>query len=77
MCFSMKAPSPPPPPPVPAAPASEVNAGQAMLREKAPKAPQTAYSTPLSTVRKRGKAALKIDLDQSNLSGGGSGVNIP
>ena len=75
MCFSQ--PSAPPPPPVPAPPATEVNAGQATLRQKAPQAPVSPTSTPLSVGKKRGKSALKIDLDQSNLSGGGSGVNIP
>jgi hypothetical protein len=75
MCFSQ--PKAPPPPPVPAAPASEINASQTMLREKAPQAPSAASSTPLSVSKKRGKSALKIELDQSNLMGGGSGVNIP
>ena len=75
MCFSQ--PKAPPPPPVPAAPASEINASQATLRERAPQAPAAASSTPLSVSKKRGKAALKIELDQSNLTGGGSGVNIP
>jgi hypothetical protein len=75
MCFSQ--PKAPPPPPVPAAPATEVNASQATLRERAPQAPASAASTPLSVSKKRGKSALKIDLDQSNLMSGGSGVNIP
>ncbi len=75
MCFSQ--PKAPPPPPIPAAPATEVNASQATLRQKAPTAPSTAMSTPLSVGKKRGKASLKVDLDQSNLYSGGSGVNIP
>jgi len=75
MCFSQ--PKAPPPPPVPAPPATEVNASQATIREKAPQAPASASSAPLSVSKKRGKSALKIDLDQSNLMSGGSGVNIP
>jgi hypothetical protein len=75
MCFSQ--PKAPPPPPIPAPPATEVNAGQNTIREKAPQAPSSASSTPLSVSKKRGKSALKIDLDQSNLTGGGSGVQIP
>jgi hypothetical protein len=75
MCFSQ--PKAPPPPPVPAPPATEVNASQATLRERAPQAPAAATSTPLSVSKKRGKAALKVELDQSNLMSGGTGVNIP
>jgi len=75
MCMS--SPKAPPPPPIPAAPATEVNASQATLRQKAPQAPATASSTPLSVGKKRGKASLVVDLDQSNLSSGSSGVNIP
>jgi hypothetical protein len=54
-----------------------VNASSTALREKAPTTPQTAVGTPLSVSKKRGKSALRIELDQSNLSGGQSGVNIP
>jgi hypothetical protein len=45
--------------------------------QKAPQTPATASSTPLSVGKKRGKASLVVDLDQSNLSSGSSGVNIP
>jgi hypothetical protein len=67
----------PPPPPVPAPPATEVNASATALREKAPTTPQTASGTPLSVAKRKGKSALRVELDQSNLQGGQSGINIP
>ena len=66
-----------PPPPVPAPPATEVNASATALREKAPTTPQTASGTPLSVAKRKGKSALRVELDQSNLQGGQSGINIP
>jgi hypothetical protein len=76
MCLP-SSPKMPPPPPVPAAPATEINANSTALREKAPTAPQTASGTPLSVAKRKGKSALRIELDQSNLQGGQSGINIP
>jgi hypothetical protein len=35
------------------------------------------YQPILKCRKKRGKASLVVDLDQSNLSSGSSGVNIP
>lgn len=75
MCMPSK-PKMPPPPPIPAPPATEVNAGQATLRDRAPKTPQVATGTPTSAFKKRGKAALRIPLD-SQLVGNSVGVNIP
>jgi len=75
MCMS--SPKAPPPPPIPAPPATEINASQATLQQKAPQTPSTAGSTPLSVGKKKGKASLVVDLDQSNLSSGSSGINIP
>jgi hypothetical protein len=68
-------PKPPAPQPIPAPPASQVNMASTNLMDKAPDAPSTAGKTPFQ--KKKGKNALKIELDQSNLSGGQSGVNIP
>lgn len=76
MCMP-SSPKMPAPPPIPAPPATVVNASSTALREKAPTTPQTASGTPLSVAKKRGKSALRIELDQSNLSGGQSGVYIP
>jgi len=76
MCLP-SSPKMPPPPPVPAPPATEVNASATALREKAPTTPQTASGTPLSVAKRKGKSALRIELDQSNLQGGQSGINIP
>lgn len=69
-------PSLPPPPPIPAPPATEVNAGETKLRDKAPQAPQSATGTPASAYRKKGKASLRVPLEQ-NLLTGQTGVNIP
>jgi hypothetical protein len=76
MCLP-SSPKMPPPPPVPAPPATEVNASATALREKAPATPQTASGTPLSVAKRKGKSALRVELDQSNLQGGQSGINIP
>jgi hypothetical protein len=76
MCLP-SSPKMPPPPPVPAPPATEVNASATALREKAPTTPQTASGTPLSVAKRKGKSALRVELDQSNLQGGQSGINIP
>ena len=75
MCMPSK-PKMPSPPPIPAAPATEVNAGQATLRDRAPKTPQVASGTPTTAFKKRGKAALRIPLD-SSLIGNAVGINIP
>ena len=75
MCMPSK-PKTPPPPPIPAAPATEVNAGQANLRDKAPKTPQVASGVPTTAFKKRGKAALRIPLD-STLMGNTTGNVIP
>lgn len=66
----------PPAPPIPAPPATEVNAGEARLRDKAPQAPQSATGTPANAYKKRGKASLRVPLEQ-NLLSGQTGVNIP
>ena len=75
MCVPSK-PKAPPAPPIPAPPATEVNAGQATLRDKAPKIPQTAQGVPTTAFKRRGKAALRIPLDNT-LVGNSTGVNIP
>lgn len=75
MCVPSK-PKLPPPPPTPAPPATEVNAAQARLRDQAPDAPQTAKGVPNTQARRRGKAALRIPLQQNILTET-MGVNIP
>lgn len=78
MCVPSSPKPPPPPPPAPP-PASEVNAAEIRRRELAPKAPQAATEqspTMATQKRRRGKAALRIPLQQSYI-GGGTGVNIP
>jgi len=76
-----KAPPPPPPPPPAPVPAEQVNRAEIKRRELAPKAPQTRKEvsqtdpTVATQKRRRGKAALRIPLQQSYL-GGGTGVNI-
>lgn len=67
---------PPPPPPPPAMPATEVNASNTRLRERAPKAPQVNTSSNVSYSKKRGKSALRIPL-QIGVGSSGTGVNLP
>ena len=77
MCgFSRPKYTPPPPPPTPAPPATEINAGQARLREKAPKAPQVRTASTVSYSKKRGKQALRIPLQVGGTSSQ-SGANVP
>ena len=77
MCgFSRPKYTPPPPPPTPAPPATEINAGQARLREKAPKAPQGRTASTVSYSKKRGKQALRIPLHVGGTSSG-TGANVP
>ena len=77
MCgFSRPKYTPPPPPPTPAPPATEINAGQARLREKAPKAPQVRTASTVSYSKKRGKQALRIPL-QVGVTSSGTGANVP
>ena len=77
MCgFSSPKYTPPPPPPTPAPPATEINAGQARLREKAPKAPQVRTASTVSYSKKRGKQALRIPLQVGGTSSG-TGANVP
>ena len=77
MCgFSRPKYTPPPPPPTPAPPATEINAGQARLREKAPKAPQVRTASTVSYSKKRGKQALRIPLQVGRTSSG-TGANVP
>ena len=77
MCgFSRPKYTPTPPPPTPAPPATEINAGQARLREKAPKAPQVRTASTVSYSKKRGKQALRIPLQVGGTSSG-TGANVP
>tara|TARA_B100001939_G_scaffold334642_1_gene335820 strand:+ start:1100 stop:1327 length:228 start_codon:yes stop_codon:yes gene_type:complete len=66
----------PPPPPTPAPPATQVNASEARIRERAPKAPQTRTQSTVSYSKKRGKQALRIPL-QVGVGSQNSGVNVP
>lgn len=67
MCVPSK-PKLPPPPPTPAPPATEVNAAQSRLRDTAPDTPQSPKGIPNTQSRRRGKAALRIPLQQNILS---------
>ena len=67
---------PPPPPPPPAMPATEVNASNTRLRERAPKALQVNTSSNVSYSKKRGKSALRIPL-QIGVGSSGTGANLP